>query len=335
MNITEMYAAAAERYDACDGMYRRCGRSGVLLPRVSLGLWHNFGGVDPFERSRSILRYAFDHGITHFDLANNYGPPYGSAEETFGRMMKGDFGPYRDELFISSKAGYDMWPGPYGNWGSRKYLMASVDQSLRRMNLDYVDLFYSHRYDPLTPLEETLQALVDIVKSGRALYVGISRWPLEALKVGERYLRERDVPLLVFQDRLNLIDRQPQESGVLDYCVDKGIGFVSFSPLAQGVLTDKYRKGIPEGSRMWRNGSLRAPMVSRDLHDYVEELGKAAERMGMSTAELALSWVQSQRGVTSVIVGASSVEQLAGNLRSRGEMDLSCVPLPAKNVGLG
>ena len=336
MNITERYVAAEGRYDGeSGGFYRRCGRSGVLLPRISLGMWHNFGGVDPFERSRAITRYAFDHGITHFDLANNYGPPYGSAEETFGRLMAEDFRPYRDEMFISSKAGYDMWPGPYGNWGSRKYLMASLDQSLRRMNLDYVDLFYSHRYDPNTPLEETLQALVDIVRAGKALYVGISRWPLEALKFADKYLRERDVPLLIYQGRLNLIDREPQESGVLDYCVENGIGFISFSPLAQGVLTNKYLRDIPAGSRMSRNGSLKPQMLNRELHAYIEKLGEAAGQMGVSIAELALSWVQSQRGVTSVIVGASSVEQLACNLHSCGSIDTSCVPVPDKNVKLG
>lgn len=210
MNITPRYIAGESRYDNPD-MYVRCGHSGVLLPKVSLGLWHNFGGTVPYEHSREMARYAFDHGITHFDLANNYGPPYGSAEETMGRLIDDDLRPYRDELFISSKAGYDMWPGPYGNWGSRKYLMASIDQSLKRMHLDYVDLFYSHRFDPLTPVEETLQALVDIVRAGKALYVGVSRWPLETLKTADKYLRERDVPLLIYQGRLNMLDREPQE----------------------------------------------------------------------------------------------------------------------------
>ena len=212
--IEEIYKADSNRYD--NGMlYRRCGRSGVMLPEVSLGFWHNFGAVDPLQRSRDITRYAFDHGVTHFDLANNYGPPYGSAEETFGKLMKDDFRPYRDELFISTKAGYDMWPGPYGNWGSRKYLMASLDQSLKRMNLDYVDLFYSHRYDPETPLEETLQAMVDIVKRGKALYLGISRWPLEATRFAIDYLAARDTPLLIYQGRLNMLDREPLEQGII------------------------------------------------------------------------------------------------------------------------
>ena len=247
--MKELYFADQSRYD--NGMeYERCGRSGVLLPKVSLGFWHNFGSVDPYERSREITHYAFDHGITHFDLANNYGPVYGSAEETMGRLMDDDFRPYRDELFISSKAGYDMWPGPYGNWGSRKYLMASLDQSLKRMKIDYVDLFYSHRYDPDTPLEETLQALVDIVRQGKALYVGISNWPLKPLKFGYEYLKAHDVPLLIYQGRLNMLNREPQETGITDFCAEKGIGFIAFSPLAQGLLTDRYLKGIPEDSRM-------------------------------------------------------------------------------------
>jgi L-glyceraldehyde 3-phosphate reductase len=236
------YLASDSRYDVMQ--YNRCGRSGVLLPKVSLGMWHNFGGVDDYQRSRAILRHAFDCGITHLDLANNYGPPYGSAEETLGRVMDEDLRTYRDELFISTKAGYDMWPGPYGNWGSRKYLMASLDQSLRRMRLDYVDLFYSHRYDPNTPLEETLQALVDIVRQGKALYVGISRWPLEALKVAREYLAAHDVPLLIYQGRLNLIDRAPQEEGILEYCHKHGIGFISFSPLASGKLRDRYEEAL-------------------------------------------------------------------------------------------
>lgn len=315
MNLKGYYMPSEQRYDAADELYVRCGRSGVLLPKISLGFWHNFGGIDAYERSRAITHYAFDHGIVHFDLANNYGPPYGTAEETMGRLMKDDFMPYRDELFISSKAGYDMWPGPYGNWGSRKYLMASLDQSLKRMNLDYVDLFYSHRYDPVTPLEETLLALVDIVRAGKALYVGISRWPLEALKVADKYLRDRDVPLLIFQDRLNLLDRAPQESGVLDYCKDNGIGFISFSPLAQGLLTDKYLNTIPEGSRMSRNSSLKSDDITPELHDKLVNWNKIAQSRGETLAEMSLSWVLEQEGVTSVLVGASSVEQLATNMK--------------------
>ena len=258
------YLANEQRYDS--GMqYVRCGQSGVLLPRVSLGMWHNFGGVDPFERSRDILRYAFDHGVTHIDLANNYGPPYGSAEETFGRLMDSDFRPYRDELFISTKAGYDMWPGPYGNWGSRKYLMASLDQSLRRMRLEYVALFYSHRYDPETPLDETLQALVDVVRQGKALYVGISNWPLEPLRYGIRYLKQHDVPLLIYQGKLNMLYREPIDQGILGLCHEEGVGFIAFSPLAQGLLTDRYLQGIPRDSRMAKEKFLRSDMLTPEL----------------------------------------------------------------------
>lgn len=315
MNLKERYVAADGRYDDSANLYVRCGRSGVMLPKVSLGFWHNFGGVDPYERSRAITHYAFDHGITHFDLANNYGPPYGTAEETFGRLMHDDFRPYRDELFIATKAGYDMWPGPYGEWGSRKYLMASLDQSLRRMNLDYVDLFYSHRFDPNTPMEETLQALVDIVRAGKALYVGISSWPLEAVKFADKYLRERDVPLLIYQGRLNMLDRAPQEEGILDYCADNGIGFISYSPLAQGLLTDKYLESIPLGSRMSRETSLPSERLTPELRDYLRRLNAEAEERGESLAEMALSWILAQRGVTSVLVGASSVAQLECNMR--------------------
>lgn len=310
------YVASEHRYDAIDSFYRRCGRSGVLLPKLSLGFWHNFGSVDPFERSRAITRYAFDHGITHFDLANNYGPPYGSAEETLGKLMDEDFRPYRDELFISTKAGYDMWQGPYGNWGSRKYLMASLDQSLRRMRIDYVDLFYSHRYDPDTPLEETLQALVDIVRSGKALYVGISRWPLQALKVAKDYLQQRDVPLLIYQGRLNMLDRAPQEEGILDYCADNGIGFISFSPLAQGLLTDRYLNGIPEDSRMAKGKFLKKEMLTPELLAQLRSWNQEALQQGKTLSQKAISWILEQRGITSVLVGASSTEQLARNLSS-------------------
>lgn len=313
MDVLDSYKAAADRYD--NGMkYIRCGRSGVLLPKVSLGFWHNFGAVDPLSRSREIVRYAFDHGITHFDLANNYGPPYGSAEETFGTLMNSDLRPYRDELFISTKAGYDMWEGPYGNWGSRKYLMASLDQSLRRMNLDYVDLFYSHRYDPETPLEETLQALVDIVRQGKALYVGISRWPLEALKVAVEYLRAHDTPLLIYQGRLNMLDREPQEQGILDYCQEQGVGFISFSPLAQGLLTDRYLNGIPEDSRMQKGHFLKKDVLTPELLEQLRKWNAEAEAEGRTLSQKALSWIIEQRGVTSVLVGASSTAQLRRNI---------------------
>ena len=309
-----MYKAADDRYDS--GMkYNRCGKSGVLLPSVSLGFWHNFGSVDSYERSREITHYAFDHGITHFDLANNYGPVYGSAEETLGRLMDDSFRPYRDELFIATKAGYDMWPGPYGNWGSRKYLMASLDQSLKRMHLDYVDLFYSHRYDPETPLEETLQALVDVVRQGKALYVGISRWPLEALRTAYDYLKERDVPLLIYQGRLNMLDRAPQEEGIMDFCADNGVGFISFSPLAQGLLTDRYLNGIPTDSRMAQGKFLKKDMLTDELLGRIRLYNQQARDRGETLAEHALRWILEQRGVTSVLVGASSTGQLEKNLK--------------------
>ena len=309
-----MYTANENRYD--NGMkYERCGRSGVLLPKVSLGFWHNFGSVDPYERSREITHYAFDHGITHFDLANNYGPVYGSAEETMGRLMDDDFRPYRDELFISTKAGYDMWPGPYGNWGSRKYLMASLDQSLKRMHLDYVDLFYSHRFDPETPMEETLQALVDVVRAGKALYIGISNWPLEPLRFATQYLKERDVPLLIYQGKLNMLNREPIEQGILDFCAQEGVGFIAFSPLAQGLLTDRYLNGIPADSRMSKGKFLKESMLTPELLAQLREYNAQAQSQGKTLAESALAWILSQKGVTSVLVGASSTSQLEKNLR--------------------
>lgn len=319
MNQKGLYKADEHRYDNGDALFVRCGRSGVMLPKVSLGFWHNFGSVDSYERSRAITHYAFDHGITHFDLANNYGPAYGSAEETLGRLMDDDFRPYRDELFIATKAGYEMWQGPYGNWGSRKSLMASLDQSLKRMHLDYVDLFYSHRYDPNTPLEETLQALVDIVRQGKALYIGISSWPLEALKIADKYLREHDVPLLIYQGRLNMLDHAPQDEGILDYCAEHGIGFISFSPLAQGLLTDRYLNGIPEDSRMAREHFLKHSMLTPELLAHLKELNAQAGAQGKTLAEMALRWILEQKGVTSVLVGASSPEQLLKNLKCIAE----------------
>ncbi len=312
MNMTT-FKANPQRYD--NAAFRRCGNSGVMLPEVSLGLWHNFGASDPYTRSREIVLHAFDRGITHFDLANNYGTPAGSAEETMRRLLHDDLHHYRDELFISTKAGYDMWPGPYGNWGSRKSLIASLDQSLKRMNLDYVDLFYSHRYDPDTPLDETLQALLDIVRSGKALYVGISRWPLHALKHAVEYLRRRDTPPLIYQGRLNLLDRAPQQEGIIDYCRDQGMGFISFSPLAQGLLTDRYLDGIPADSRIAKGGHLKRESLTPELLDRIRQLnGKAADR-GEKLASMALAWVLQQQGVTSVLVGASSVQQLDLNLK--------------------
>ena len=321
--MTENYNADDKRYE--NGMqYARCGRSGVLLPKVSLGMWHNFGGADDYQRSREIIRYAFDHGVTHLDLANNYGPPYGSAEETLGRMMDDDLRPYRDELFISTKAGYDMWPGPYGNWGSRKYLTASLDQSLRRMRIDYVDLFYSHRYDPETPLDETLQALVDIVRQGKALYVGISNWPLEPLRYGIEYLRQHDTPLLIYQGKLNMLNREPVSEGILALCREEGVGFIAFSPLAQGLLTDRYLNckstaegevnGIPTDSRMAKAQFLRPDMLTSELLGQLKTWNAEAQGEGRSLAEYALRWILRQPGVTSVLVGASSTGQLAQNL---------------------
>lgn len=309
------YTADSCRYDAETMRYRRCGRSGVMLPEVSLGFWHNFGAVNNYDECRRIARYAFDNGICHFDLANNYGPPYGTAEETMGRLMDDDFRTYRDELFISSKAGYDMWDGPYGNWGSRKYLMASLDQSLKRMHLDYVDLFYSHRYDPETPVEETLQALVDIVRSGKALYIGLSNWPLEPARFAFKYLRERDVPCLIYQGKLNRLYQNPMEEGILSLCHEEGVGFIAFSPLAQGLLTDRYLNGIPAGSRMTQNRFLKEEMLTDELLANLRQWNAEAQEQGMTLAEKSLRWILQQQGVTSVLVGASSVRQLECNLR--------------------
>lgn len=311
----ENYTADNRRYDAETMRYRRCGRSGVMLPEVSLGFWHNFGAVNNYDECRRIARYAFDNGICHFDLANNYGPPYGTAEETMGRLMDDDFRTYRDELFISSKAGYDMWDGPYGNWGSRKYLMASLDQSLKRMHLDYVDLFYSHRYDPETPVEETLQALVDIVRSGKALYIGLSNWPLEPARVAFKYLRERDVPCLIYQGKLNRLYQNPMEEGILSLCHEEGVGFIAFSPLAQGLLTDRYLNGIPADSRMTQNRFLKEEMLTDELLANLRQWNAEAQEQGMTLAEKSLRWILQQQGVTSVLVGASSVRQLECNLR--------------------
>ena len=309
----EKYIASETRY-ADTSFLQRCGKSGILLPKVSLGLWQNFGQAADFEENRALLHYAFDQGITHFDLANNYGPPPGCAEERFGRIISTSLAPYRDELFVSTKAGYEMWAGPYGNWGSRKSLMASLDQSLRRMQLDYVDLFYTHRYDPETPLDETLQALVDIVRSGKALYVGISRWPLEATLYGIEYLRQRDVRCLCYQGRLNMLDQEVVESGILEAVRREGLGFVSFSPLAQGLLTDKYLHGIPEVSRMQRDASLRKSLLTPELTAQLTSLNLQAQKEGKTLAQMALRWVLDHEGVTSVIVGARNKAQLADSL---------------------
>lgn len=314
--IEPIYQPSQNRYDGTM-KYRRCGKSGIQLPEISLGMWHNFGGVNIFSNSQAMAHYAFDNGITHFDLANNYGPPYGSGEETFGQIMKKSFMPYRHELFISTKAGHDMWPGPYGEWGSRKYLMNSLDQSLKRMNLDYVDIFYSHRFDPITPLEETLQTLVDVVRQGKALYAGISKYPADAAKFAYKYLKERDVPCLLYQGKYNMFDREPEEEGILKDAMDNGSGFIAFSPLAQGLLTDKYVNGqIGKDSRMARNGSLKKEELTPEIVSKIQKLSDIAIDRGQSLAEMALAWLLKDDLVTSVIVGSSSVEQLAKNLKA-------------------
>lgn len=320
--IRNVFRADDDRYT--NGMkYRRCGRSGILLPEISLGLWHNFGSVDTPEKSLEIIEYAFDHGICHFDLANNYGPVFGSAEETFGWVMKHSLAPYRHELFISTKAGHDMWPGPYGEWGSRKYLFNSLEESLRRMNLEYVDVFYSHRYDPDTPLEETMQALVDIVRQGKALYVGISKYPKDKAEEAYRYLAERDVKCLVYQGRYNIFDREVEESGILAQAREAGVGFTAFSPLAQGLLTDRYLHGIPEDSRIGRGGYLKRTDLTDEVLEKAAKLNALAARRGQSLAQMAIAWLLRDEMVTSVIVGASSKEQLASNIKAIENTDFS------------
>lgn len=307
------YIPLANRYDTMH--FRRCGHSGIMLPEVSLGFWHNFGENHDEVRGLEIVHYAFDHGICHFDLANNYGPPNGAAEERFGRYMKRSMHAHRDEMFIATKAGHLMWPGPYGDWGSRKNLVASLDQSLRRMNLDYVDIYYTHRYDPNTPLEETMQALVDIVRSGKALYVGLSKYPPEVAAKAYAYLEERDVHCILYQGRYNILTRQP-EMDVIPQAYENGTGFVAFSPLAQGLLTDRYLQGVPEDSRMSKNVFLRPEMLTDELVGKLRKLNDLALHRGQTLAEMALSWILRDERVTSVIVGASSVEQLKNNLRA-------------------
>jgi L-glyceraldehyde 3-phosphate reductase len=312
------YVAAADRYDGM--VYNRCGRSGLLLPAVSLGLWQNFGGDVPLERSRAIVRRAFDLGVTHFDLANNYGPPYGSAEETFGKLMRDDLRPYRDELVISTKAGYDMWPGPYGEWGSRKYLLASLDQSLRRMDLEYVDIFYSHRPDPDTPLEETMGALDSAVRQGKALYAGISSYSAGKTREAARLLRELGTPPLIHQPSYSMLNRWI-EPDLLDALGDEGIGCIVFSPLAQGMLTDRYLDGIPEGSRASRPGSLSPDLITDAALEKIRGLNEIAGRRGQSLAQMALAWTLRDPRVTSTLIGASSVEQLEDNVGSLGNLE--------------
>lgn len=313
--INPVYSAATDRYN-CGMKYRRCGKSGIMLPEISLGLWQNFGDTAPLSRSREMLLHAFDNGICHFDLANNYGPSYGSAEATFGSIMQSDLRPYRDELFISTKAGYDMWPGPYGEMGSRKYLISSLDQSLKRMKVDYVDIFYSHRYDPVTPIEETMQALVDIVRSGKALYAGISNYPHEAAETAYRYLAAHDVPCLLHQVKYNMMHRIPETDNLLEQAKNAGSGFIAFSPLAQGLLTDRYLGGIPSDSRAAKDFSLKKDSLTPELVDNLKKLNAIAAERGQSLAQMALAWVLKDDLVTSVIIGASSIAQIDDNLKA-------------------
>jgi len=320
------YLAADSRYD--EMTYRRCGRSGVKLPVVSLGLWHNFGHERPMDTQRAILRRAFDLGITHFDLANNYGPPYGSAETNFGRVFAEDFRPYRDELFISSKAGYDMWPGPYGDEGSRKYLLASLDQSLGRTGLDYVDVFYSHRDDPETPLEETMGALDTAVRSGRALYAGISSYSPERTVEAVTILRSMGTPLLIHQPSYSMLNRWI-EGGLLDTLEEVGAGCIAFSPLAQGMLTSKYLDGVPAGSRMARDSSLSPDLLNEQNLSNIRGLNDLATRRGQSLAQLALAWCLRDPRVTSVLIGASSVGQLEDNVAALDNLQFSADELEA------
>jgi L-glyceraldehyde 3-phosphate reductase len=320
------YDAAPTRYDSMT--YRRCGRSGLQLPAVSLGLWHNFGDDRPIDGQRAILRRAFDLGVTHFDLANNYGPPYGSAEVNFGRLMREDLRPYRDELVISTKAGYDMWPGPYGEWGSRKYLTSSLDQSLARMGLDYVDIFYSHRFDPSTPLEETMGALDAAVRAGKALYVGISSYSPERTAEAAAILRGLGTPLLIHQPSYSLLNRWI-EGGLLDTLDEVGAGCITFSPLAQGMLTDKYLDGIPAGSRASRGTSLSPDLLTEQNLTHIRALAAMAAARGQSLAQLALAWTLRDPRVTTTLIGASSVAQLEDNVAALGNLDFTPEELAA------
>jgi L-glyceraldehyde 3-phosphate reductase len=314
------YMPSADRYDRM--LYRRCGRSGLLLPAISLGLWNNFGHDHPLENSRAILRRAFDLGITHFDLANNYGPPYGSAEENFGRIFRQDFAQFRNELVVSTKAGWDMWPGPYGEWGSRKYLLASLDQSLRRMGLDYVDIFYSHRFDPETPLEETMGALDTAVRQGKALYAGISSYSAGKTAEAVAILRQLGTPLLIHQPSYSMLNRWIEDA-LLDTLGELGIGCIVFSPLAQGMLTDRYLNGIPEGSRASRAATLPRDLITHETMDKIRTLNEIASARGQSLAQMALAWTLRNPRVTSALIGASSVEQLEANVASLEGLDFT------------
>ena len=321
-----MYVGDSHRYDSMQ--YRRCGRSGIKLPAVSLGLWHNFGGVDNFENSRAMLRRAFDLGITHFDLANNYGPPYGSAEETFGSIFGKDFLPFRDELIISTKAGWDMWPGPYGNLGSRKYLLASLDQSLKRMGLDYVDIFYHHRPDPDTPMEESLGALDTAVRSGRALYAGISAYNAKQTAEAVKILRQLGTPCLIHQPKYSMFVREP-EQGLFDVLEKEGVGSIVFSPLAQGLLSDRYLKGIPGDSRAARDFFLKKKDIGEALLAKVRALNEVALRRGQTLAEMAVAWVLRDPRVTSALVGTSKVSQVDDNVAALKNLNFSAEELRA------
>jgi L-glyceraldehyde 3-phosphate reductase len=314
------YTPTAERYDRMS--YRRTGRSGLLLPSISLGLWWNFGHDRPLDTSRAIVRRAFDLGVTHFDLANNYGPPYGAAEENFGRLYRDDLAPYRDELVISTKAGYDMWPGPYGQWGSRKYLLASLDQSLRRLGLDYVDIFYSHRFDPDTPLEETMGALDTAVRQGKALYVGISSYSAEKTTEAATILRELGTPLLIHQPSYSMLNRWI-EPELLETLGELGVGCIGFSPLAQGLLTDRYLEGVPEGSRATRPYALGREMLAEETLAKIRPLNEIAGRRGQTLAQMALAWTLRDHRMTSTLVGASSVAQLEDNVAALERLDFS------------
>ena len=319
--IPAPFRADPERYDG-RMPYRRCGRRGLDLPAVSLGLWHNFGGIDVFETGRAVLRRAFDLGVTHFDLANNYGPPYGSAEENFGRVMAADFRPYRDELIISTKAGYDMWPGPYGDGGSRKYLLGSLDQSLRRMGLDYVDIFYSHRVDPTTPLEETMGALAHAHRQGKALYVGISSYSADLTRRAYEILKAEGVPLLIHQPSYSLVNRWVEES-LLDTLQELGVGCIAFSPLGQGLLTDKYLNGVPEDARATRAGSFSRDFLTEENLAHVRSLNELAAERGQTLAQMAIAWVLRDKRVTSALIGARNVKQLEDSLAAVQRLDFT------------
>jgi L-glyceraldehyde 3-phosphate reductase len=331
--VEDHYVAKGDRYEVIP--YRRCGRSGLLLPPISLGLWHNFGGVDSFENGRAMLRRAFDLGITHFDLANNYGPPYGSAEESFGKALRLDLAPYRDELIISTKAGYDMWPGPYGNWGSRKYLLASLDQSLRRMGLDYVDIFYSHRPDPQTPVEETMGALHQAVRAGKAIYAGISRYSPKETAAALAALRRTGTPCVIHQFKYSMFDREPDD-GLLACLKAEGLGGIAFSPLAQGVLSERYLEGIPPDSRAAKeHGYLKPEQVDPERVTKARRLLEIARARGQTLAQMAVAWVLRDGAVTSALLGVSRMEQLEQNVAALANLSFSAEELRAIDAILG